>query len=82
MKTSPCKGCGKPIVWGVTEDGKRIPLDPRPPVYLAVDEGDRVLAERAGPGQNFMGQALAHYVSHFATCPKASEFGKGRKRDA
>lgn len=79
MKTSPCKGCGKDIVWGVTAEGTKIPLDPRAPVYLAVDEGDRVLAERDRPGSNVTGQALAHYVSHFATCPKASEFGKGRK---
>lgn len=28
-----CRGCGKEIAWGVTPEGKRVPLDPSPPVY-------------------------------------------------
>ena len=85
MKASPCKGCGKPIVWGVTADGKRIPLDPRPVVYHAVEESEfenRVTCTRVPEATNTAGTKTACYVSHFATCPKASEFGKGRKRDA
>lgn len=72
MKTTPCKGCGKPIVFADTMDKKTIPIDPRPPVYRAVtmsDDGTPLIVERA----------MLHYVSHFATCPKASEFsGKGK----
>lgn len=34
MQTAPCKGCGKSIIWGTTKEGKRIPLDPAPPVYV------------------------------------------------
>jgi hypothetical protein len=80
MMTTPCKGCGKPIVWGETRDGKRIPLDPRAAVYC-YQEGldgkdavcDRALEINGTPTLRFM-------VSHFATCPKASEFsGRGKK---
>ena len=68
---SECRGCGKTIVWIDTRsaDGSRIvqmPLDPRAPVYVVrkVGEGDRA-------AENYM-------VSHFATCPKASEMSKQR----
>jgi hypothetical protein len=70
MNRGTCRGCGKPIVWGLTPDNKRIPLDPRPPVYLAVELADgTVSCDRIKDGM----------VSHFATCPKAAEFSRGRK---
>ena len=58
-KTSPCRGCGKPIVWGVTEQGSKIPMDPKPPVYFF--DATKGLAERV----------YNAYVSHWATCPEA-----------
>lgn len=66
LKTTPCKGCGRPILWGVTADGKRIPLDPRASVY-AYESGK---AERLGTA----------YVTHFATCPHANQFS-GRNKE-
>ena len=71
MKTSLCKGCNKPIVWGETSEGRRIPLDPGPAIY-AVGEtsGGTITAERS----------KEHMVTHFATCPKASDFSG--KKDA
>ncbi len=59
-------------MWGETPDGKRIPLDPRPPVYqigaVAIDAGTPITRDYGA------------MVSHFATCPKASQFsGRGRK---
>ena len=75
MKTTPCKGCGKPIIWGETLDGKRIPLDPRPPVYSC--------AEDVSPGANgrvIAGRMVGVAVTHFATCPRASDFSKGRNK--
>lgn len=67
-----CKGCGKKILWGQTEDGKNIPLDPIPPVYC-------IVATRPN-GNLFVEKTDQEYmVSHFATCPKADEFSKSKK---
>lgn len=55
-----CKGCGKKIFWGRTEDDKQIPLDPSAPVY----EEDGMIVRRT---------KLA-MVSHFSTCPDANRF--------
>lgn len=76
MTTSPCKGCGKPIVWARTPDGKRIPLDPRPPVYLwsANETEDGYACFRADKTES-----TAYFVSHFATCPKANDFSASAK---
>lgn len=66
-----CKGCGAAIVWGTTEDGKTIPLDPKPPVYRFNQYG-RI-------------EKVDASVTHFATCPKANDFSasqKGSKKEA
>jgi len=83
VTTVPCKGCGKPIVWATLAEGdeitsKRVPLDPRPPVYVLQDgvPGEGALCRRVGKA----GTAIELLVSHFATCPKANDFsGGGRK---
>ena len=67
-----CRGCGKKIIWGETEDGKKIPLDPRPPVY-------EVLRTASGEKTPIIRRTDC-YVSHFATCPKASEFSGSKKK--
>jgi len=67
-----CKGCGRKIIWGITPSGKRIPLDPKPPVYLLkgnpTKNGNLIAIER-------MRQV---HVSHFATCPRASDFSSNQ----
>lgn len=71
---STCRGCGREIVWGLTAEGKRIPLDPRPPVYRTgalLPGGDGVHCERDR-------EAL---VSHFATCPTAQQFSGSRRKE-
>ena len=72
LAESYCRGCGKLIVWGLTREGKRIPLDPRPPIYLLMDTGtDGVMVEKT--------EQHRYMVSHFATCPKASDFSASKK---
>jgi len=70
---SICKGCGKEIVWGVTPDGKRIPLDPRPPVYS-------ILPNQPEDGDMQVVRDHNASVSHFATCTKANDFSSSTKR--
>jgi hypothetical protein len=62
-----CKGCGAEIVWSVTQLGKRIPLDARP---------ERRFLLLSDPGEGV--RLVDTYQSHFATCPKAPEFRKGK----
>ena len=69
MNTSACRGCGKKIVWGMTVEGKKIPLDAVAPTYRIVpnvDWGDRIVRSEA-------------MVSHFATCSKANDFSASKK---
>ena len=76
-KTVPCgnasrPGCGKPIVWALDENSKRIPLDPRAPVY-------RVVENEAG--ETICWREPQAMVSHFATCSHANEFSRSKKHD-
>lgn len=76
--TTPCKGCGTPIVWARDANGKAIPLDPKPATYgVKVDPQLGAICVRAN-GADSVAQV---YVSHFATCPKANEFSRARKSD-
>lgn len=69
--TPRCKGCGKKIFWGVTAEGKRIPLDPTPAVYLIFQrQNTKGFVERA---ENAM-------VTHFATCTSAGRFSGSKKK--
>jgi hypothetical protein len=65
-----CRSCKAPITWATTENGKRIPVDPKPRA-----DGNLVLlgAGRGGAPLAVIFNAVQHagrqrYVSHFATC--------------
>lgn len=72
---SKCKGCGKEILWAVDADGKRIPLDTKPPVYQfwQVPTKDGVVMR--------CDWTKIHAVSHFATCPEANRFSKSKRKE-
>ncbi len=72
---TPCKGCKKPIEWGL-ESGtsKKHPLDPRPPVYRILD--------RMTDGTVMVERDEYAMVTHFATCREAKQFSKGGRNAA
>lgn len=74
MTQRTCKACGRPVTFARTDDGKVIPLDISAPVYeLEVDVD----------GQEFRAvRSTSAHVTHFATCPKTSQFSRGRDRGA
>ena len=65
LPTRPCRGCGKPILWGLTPDGKRIPLDPVPAVYHYLEGSCQRLPDA--------------YVIHFATCKNANDYSRSNR---
>jgi len=65
---SYCKGCGKEIVWAIDENGYKIPLDPRAPVYMRLEKMD--------DGTIRVRRDESSCVTHFATCRKANEFSR------
>lgn len=67
-----CRGCHREIVWGTTEDGKKIPLDPRPAVYATIRE--------EASGDLLIRQTKTAMVSHFVTCPKRDQFSSNKTK--
>lgn len=91
MKTAVCRSCSAPIIWALTKELKRIPLDSEPlsartsgqrGVFMLVKrlEDDPLawpveLADKEG---EFHRLRLAMYVSHFSSCPNAASHRKAR----
>lgn len=75
MNTSPCRGCGRPVIWAITENGKRMPVDPDPVpggnVEL-VQVSDRTHAIVRTTPSKFAGLRMPHH----ATCPNVADFRK------
>lgn len=71
--TTPCRGCGKAIVFVTNNEGKSVPLDPVAPVYVRMRDGDG----GALWARDTSGEIL---VSHFATCSRANDFSGSSRR--
>lgn len=85
MKIASCRSCGEPIIWTITEKGKRMPVDAEPVdvsagamLFRLVERSmdDEVLAQFV-PAQ-FHAREPELFVSHFATCPHASQHRRTR----
>lgn len=85
-RSSRCRSCDAPIVWTITEHGKKMPVDLEPvdrstghglfvlrPRYLRQRRGDDAPKAIAVTLGFFDGHDEPAYVSHFATCPHADQ---------
>lgn len=78
MQTTSCDGCGAPILWALSSNGKRMPIDPDPhpdgnvEVEFLGAEGPVARVLKRGqlpwPGDKPL------YRTHFASCPDAMSF--------
>lgn len=75
MRSATCRSCGSACIWGVTKNGKPMPVDLKPDPngnLVLIDDGD----PRGAPLARYATTAdreLPHYTSHFATCPNAAQ---------
>jgi hypothetical protein len=67
LTTRPCRACGKKLAFVRDAEGRLHPLDVVAPTF-------RVQAD--GAGLPIAVRASSTFVSHFATCPRASEFSR------
>ena len=78
-----CRGCGRPIIWVQTPQGKWMPCDEGLVPYRQDSSGtDRVVTQNGeiiSCRLEFEGKptALAR-LPHWATCPERDRFKKGR----
>lgn len=70
MTDTVCKSCGAEIVWITDQGGKRIPLNKRRVRIYSYDKENKA---RCGYAIHTDGTPLLTYISHFVTCPNASD---------
>lgn len=72
-----CRSCNAPVRWVSTALGKRMPIDavPTDAGTIVVDAG---VATVVAP-EDLFDTRQPRYTSHFATCPQAAEWRKGKR---
>lgn len=70
-----CKRCDGWITWVTTPEGKYLPCN----LPLMRGDGMTTLVTEGGRIMPKASAAYKGYVPHWATCPHADEFRKGRK---
>lgn len=76
-RTVPCAGCRKQIMWKITPNDKRMPLNPEP-LKEPVPGSYIVHEERCRPAQPMFDTEGPFYLNHWSDCPAANQF-KPRK---
>lgn len=61
-----CRSCGASIIWAITKNGKRIPLDAKPEVRMVLEEHEDTPVARS----------VEAFTAHFASCPNAAQHRK------
>ena len=60
-----CKSCGQEIMWGLTTNGKPVPLNPKPlNVFVLLNADKNIYSLEKG------------YETHFSNCADAKKFRK------
>ena len=80
MRSSKCRGCGRPIAFIKTVKGKTMPVDPEAVYFIPAEKGKKYVmidgtvhtGREPGDGE----EGWIGYISHFATCPEADSFRK------
>ena len=76
---SACRSCGAEMIWTQTQNGKAMPVDAEPDpagTFVLKYEGSQPVAVYDGM---HLDKDPERYTSHFATCPDADEFRKGKR---
>lgn len=78
---TPCSGCGRPMIWSITHPGgSKMPLQavPNPDGDRLAWAEDGVVHDRHFEPGDLVRPAAFRFTAHWADCPKAPSFKKGR----
>lgn len=81
---SVCRSCGCQILWIRTKAGKYMPVNPQFMSYRRPKNGEKAKEKIVTPEGNVVSAIIANgtetegygYISHFATCPGATDHRK------
>jgi len=70
-----CRGCGAEIQWIIAPSGKKVPVEvTKSMIWVKIKERETVHC----PHPVYHWKLISGYESHFAKCPNAADFKKGR----
>jgi hypothetical protein len=76
-----CRSCGAPVIWAVSAYGRKLPVDAHPAEagqwWLTTDD-PRATVPNFRRVDLYTPAAAPRYTSHFATCPQADKWRKGK----
>lgn len=81
LHVDSCRSCRESVIWCLTEQGKRMPVDVEP-----VPHGNLTLSDaRPTPVATVVSKSGREpgrrlYISHFATCPKSNQHRRKANR--